>query len=92
MSRDFSTTLADEFWTGMTTTLNAATQPSTPAGTCVDASTVYRHNCHGFTYRNCPTNGAVFFYGQIWKNNGGGTVTSSESICSASKKILCVQQ
>jgi hypothetical protein len=92
MSRDFSTTLADEFWTGMTTTLNAATQPSTPAGTCVDASTVYRHNCHGFTYQNCPTNGAVFFYGQIWKNNGGGTVTSSESICSASKKILCVQQ
>jgi hypothetical protein len=40
MSRDFSTTLADEFWTGMTTTLNAATQGSTPAGTCVDASTV----------------------------------------------------
>ncbi|WCL48148.1 hypothetical protein [Leptospira sp. GIMC2001] len=92
MGRDFSTTLADEFWTGMTDNLTSAVQPSTPAGTCVDAATVYRNNCHGFTYINCPTNAAAFFYGQIWKNNGAGTVVSSESICSASKKLICVEQ
>lgn len=88
MVRDFSGTLSDEFWTGMTTGLAAATQPSTPA--C--AATVYRHNCHGFTYRNCPDNPNPAFYGQIWKNNGGGTVTSSEAICTDTKKLICVEQ
>lgn len=89
MVRDFSTTLADEFWTGMTTGLSPATQASTPA---VCAATVYKHNCHGFTYRNCPDNPNPSFYGQIWKNNGGGTVLSSEAVCTDSKKLICVEQ
>jgi len=88
MVRDFSTTLADEFWTGMATNLSPTTQPSTPA--C--AATNYRHNCHGFTYRNCPDNPNPNFYGQIWKNNGGGTVISSEAVCTATKKLICVEQ
>lgn len=92
MSRDFSTNINDEFWTGMQTNLSPETQTSTPTGTCVDAGTVYRHNCHGFTYQTCPTNGGVSFYGQIWKNNGSGSIVSNEAACTASKKLICVEQ
>lgn len=92
MGRDFSSNAADEYWTGLTNALLPATQASTPAGTCVDAPTVYRHNCHGFTYQNCPTNAAVFFYGERWIGNGAGSISSAEAICSASKKLICVQQ
>jgi hypothetical protein len=51
MLKDFSANGADEFWTGMNDDLSPATQGSTPA---VCAATTYKHNCHGFTYRNCP--------------------------------------
>ena len=92
MSNDFSSTGTDIFWTGLTNTLAAATQASTPAGTCVDATTVYRHNCHGFTYQTCPTAGAVYFYGETWTRNAAGSIASSETRCDLTRKLICVQQ
>lgn len=92
MGLDFSTNINDEFWTGMTNTLAPATQASTPTGTCVDPATVYRHNCHGFTFQTCPTAGGVSFYGQIWKNNGSGSIVSNEAACTSSKKLICIEQ
>ncbi|TGL45106.1 DUF1554 domain-containing protein [Leptospira perdikensis] len=93
MSRDFSTTAADEFWTGMTNTLTPATQASTPnSAACNDASLVYRHNCHGFNYETCTTNASTFFYGEIWVRNGAGSVTSAERRCDLQKKLICVEQ
>jgi hypothetical protein len=92
MDRDFSSTAADEFWTGFTNTLTPATQASTPGGTCVDGSTVYRHNCHGFTYQNCPTNAAAYFYGQSWIRNSAGSITTNETRCDLTRKLICVQQ
>lgn len=90
MVRDFSTTLTDEFWTGMTVELAPATQASNP--TAIACGLTYRDNCNGFTYQTCPDNPNPALYGQIWKNNGGGTIASSESTCTASKKLICVQQ
>ncbi len=82
-----------EYWTGLTTGLSVATQPSTPDTTaCVDGATVYRHNCNGFTYQTCPTDGAVEFYGQTWNSNGAGSLTDQEQMCTASHKLICVQQ
>jgi trimeric autotransporter adhesin len=93
MDRAFTAIPTDEFWTGMNTDLTPATQTSTPgAGTCNDPATVYRHNCHGFTFNNCPTNAGTFFYGQVWQNNGANSITSFESICTATKRLICVQQ
>ncbi|TGL62311.1 hypothetical protein EHQ58_03685 [Leptospira ognonensis] len=89
---DFSSTGTDEFWTGFTNALAPATQPSTPAGTCVDAATVYRHNCHGFTYQTCPTAGGVSFYGNTWIRNGAGSIAAAEKVCTNSYKLICVQQ
>ncbi len=80
------------YWTGMDTSLSPQTQASTPTGTCVDPSTVYRHNCHGFTFQTCPTAGSVEFYGEIWSSNGSGTFTNSEEDCRNSHSIICVQQ
>jgi hypothetical protein len=90
MDRDFSTTLTDEFWTGMTVGLAPETQASNP--TAIACGLTYRHNCNGFTYQTCPDNPNPALYGQIWKNNGGGSIASSESICTASKKLICIQQ
>ncbi len=92
--KDFSSTFSDRFWTGFTTTLTPATQALTPGGTCVDGATVYRHNCHGFTYRTCPTDvtGTVYFYGQTWIRNGDRAITSDETRCDATNKLICVQQ
>lgn len=93
MSRDFSTTTADEFWTGMTNTLTPATQTSTPNSTaCNDGTLVYRHNCHGFNYETCTTNAATYFYGEIWVRNGAGSVSSAERRCDLQKKLICVEQ
>lgn len=93
MSRDFSTTAADEFWTGMTNTLTPAIQASTPnSAACNDASLVYRHNCHGFNYETCTTNASTFFYGEIWVRNGAGSVSSAERRCDLQKKLICVEQ
>lgn len=93
MSRDFSTTASDEFWTGMNNTLNPEIQASTPDSTaCNDGTLVYRHNCHGFNYETCTTNAATFFYGEIWVRNGPGSVTSAERRCDLQKKLICVEQ
>ncbi|EKJ87912.1 uncharacterized protein DUF1554 [Leptospira meyeri] len=93
MSRDFSTTASDEFWTGMTNTLNPAIQASTPTlATCNDASLTYRHNCHGFNYETCTTNASTYFYGEIWVRNGNGSVSNAERRCDLQKKLICVEQ
>ncbi|MCZ8155473.1 MAG: hypothetical protein O9264_05095 [Leptospira sp.] len=92
MSNDFSSTHADVFWTGFTNSLTPATQAATPTGTCVDGATVYRHNCHGFTYQTCPTDGAVYFYGQTWTRNAANSIAASETRCDAARKLICVQQ
>ncbi len=92
LSNDFSSTGTDVFWTGLTNALSPATQASTPAGTCVDAPTVYRHNCHGFTYQTCPTNGATYFFGETWTRNAANSIASSETRCDATRKLICVQQ
>jgi hypothetical protein len=89
MLLDFSANGADEFWTGMETDLSPATQASTPAA-C--ASPTYKHNCNGFTYLNCADTPNPVFYGQMWKRNGAGSVSSSEAVCTASKKLICVEQ
>lgn len=96
MSRDFSTTAADEFWTGMTNSasLTPATQtalnPDLTA--CNDASLVYRQNCHGFNYETCTTNAATYFYGEIWVRNSPGSVSSAARRCDLQKKLICVEQ
>ncbi|MCC5816215.1 MAG: hypothetical protein JJT78_15795 [Leptospira sp.] len=90
MVRDFSTNINDEFWTGMNVNLSAATQAANPTSVACDLN--YRHNCHGFTYINCPLNPNPALYGQIWKNEGGGSISSDDSLCSASKKLICVEQ
>ncbi|MCG6139682.1 DUF1554 domain-containing protein [Leptospira mtsangambouensis] len=93
MLRDFSTTAADEFWTGMTNTLTPATQAATPDSTaCDDATLVYRHNCHGFNYETCTTNSATYFYGEIWVRSGNGSVSSASRRCDLLKKLICVEQ
>ncbi len=92
LSNDFSSNAGDVFWTGFTDAMVPATQASTPGGTCVDAATVYRHNCHGFTYQTCPTAGAVYFYGQTWTRNAANSIASSETRCDATRKLICVQQ
>ncbi|HBS06785.1 MAG TPA: hypothetical protein DEA96_17580 [Leptospiraceae bacterium] len=82
-----------EYWTGMDTGLLPATQASTPgSGTCNDPATVYRHNCHGFTYETCPTAGAVDFYGQTWSVSGSSDPVSQERACTSSYNLICVQQ
>ncbi|KAB2933679.1 MAG: hypothetical protein F9K24_06760 [Leptonema illini] len=84
-----------EYWTGLTAAASPvpATQASTPSMvSCTDGATVYRHNCHGFTYQTCPTDGAVQFYGQTWNSNGAGTLTDQEQMCTNSYKLICVQQ
>ncbi|MDF3820683.1 hypothetical protein P3G55_12270 [Leptospira sp. 96542] len=91
MSRDFSSNISDEFWTGMTNTLDPATQEvSNP--TAIACGVTYRNNCHGFTYANCPDSPFPALYGQYWKNNGSGSIVSSESVCTATKKLICVEQ
>ncbi|PJZ86504.1 DUF1554 domain-containing protein [Leptospira harrisiae] len=96
MSRDFSTTASDEFWTGMTNSasLTPATQtalnPDLTA--CNDASLVYRQNCHGFNYETCTTNAATYFYGEIWVRSGNGSVSNASRRCDLQKKLICVEQ
>jgi len=93
MSNDFSSTFSDVFWTGFTNSLTPATQGATPNTTaCVDGATVYRHNCHGFTYQTCPTDGAVYFYGQTWTRNASNSIAASETRCDTTRKLICVQQ
>lgn len=89
LTREFST-VGHEYWTGMTNTLTPATQASTPA--CTGDGLTYRHNCHGFTYQNCPSTPASFLYGQSWSMASATSITSQESICSATKRLICVQQ
>ncbi|MCW7473374.1 hypothetical protein [Leptospira levettii] len=89
ISRSFST-VGDQYWTGMTTSLTAATQGLTP--TCTGDGLTYRHNCNGFTYQNCPSTPSSYMYGQTWTMASNTSVTSQESICSATKKLICVQQ
>ncbi|XDD47383.1 hypothetical protein AB3N60_04655 [Leptospira sp. WS39.C2] len=90
ISRSFST-VGDQYWTGMTTSLTAATQGSTPSCPPGDGLT-YIHNCNGFTYQNCPSSPTTYLYGQTWTMASNTSVTSQESICSVTKKIICVQQ
>lgn len=86
---------AGEYWTGLTAAASPApaTQASTPnMGSCSDGATVYRHNCHGFTYQTCPTDGGVKFYGQTWLSDGSGGLTDQEQMCTNTYKLICVQQ
>ncbi|EMY68158.1 DUF1554 domain-containing protein [Leptospira vanthielii] len=94
MSRDFSTTASDEFWTGMKSDLTPATQTALnpDATACNDASLVYRQNCHGFNYETCTTNAATYFYGEIWVRNGNGSVSNASRRCDLFKKLICVEQ
>lgn len=93
MANDFSTTAADEFWTGMTNTLSPATQTLTPDSVaCDDGTLVYRHNCHGFTYETCTTNASTYFYGEIWVRNGAGSIASADRRCDLQKKLICVEE
>ncbi|TGL87843.1 hypothetical protein EHQ68_00315 [Leptospira congkakensis] len=87
--REFST-VGQQYWTGMTNTLAPATQGSTPA--CAGDGLTYRHNCHGFTYQNCPSTPASFLYGQSWTMASTTSITSQESVCSETKHLICVQQ
>ncbi|EOQ87827.1 putative lipoprotein [Leptospira yanagawae serovar Saopaulo str. Sao Paulo = ATCC 700523] len=87
--REFST-IGHHYWTGMTNTLTPATQASTPA--CTGDGLTYRHNCHGFTYQNCPSSPTTFLYGQSWTMNSSTSITSQESVCSETKRLICVQQ
>lgn len=87
--RSFSN-IGDQYWTGMTNTLTPATQTSPP--TCPGDGLTYFHNCNGFTYQNCPSTPASFLYGQTWTMASSTIITSQESICSATKKLICVQQ
>ena len=97
--RGFSNTGGEEYWTGMTSSMSVATQSSTPAqgsnpGECND-STVYRHNCGGFTLTSCPTTTAGMnpvFYGETWENSGTGITSNTNVSCATTKKIICVQQ
>ncbi|PJZ44746.1 hypothetical protein [Leptospira brenneri] len=89
LQREFSS-VGHEYWTGMTNALAPATQASTPA--CTGDGLTYRHNCHGFTYQNCPSTPASFLYGQSWSMASTTSITSQESICSANKRLICVQQ
>ncbi|MCW7459738.1 DUF1554 domain-containing protein [Leptospira bandrabouensis] len=96
MSRDFSTTASDEFWTGMTNSasLTPATQTALnpDATACNDATLVYRQNCHGFNYETCTTNSSTYFYGEIWVRNGNGSVSNASRRCDLLKKLICVEQ
>ncbi|TGL69819.1 hypothetical protein [Leptospira jelokensis] len=87
--RSFSN-VGDQYWTGMTNTLTPATQVSQP--TCPGDGFTYFHNCNGFTYQNCPSTPTDFLYGQTWTMASTTSITSQESICSATKKLICVQQ
>ncbi|TGL12783.1 hypothetical protein [Leptospira meyeri] len=87
--RSFST-IGDQYWTGMTNSLTPATQASPP--TCPGDGLTYIHNCNGFTYQNCPSTPTTYLYGQTWTMASATSITSQESICSASKKLICVQQ
>lgn len=89
LPREIST-VGDQYWTGMTNTLTPATQASTPA--CNLDGLTYRHNCHGFTYQNCPSNPTSFLYGQSWTMASATSITSQESVCTGSKKLICVEQ
>lgn len=82
--------IGDQYWTGMTNTLAPATQASTPA--CAGDGLTYRHNCHGFTYQNCPSNATSFLYGQSWTMASANSITSQESVCTGQKKLICVEQ
>lgn len=91
MDRDFSTTGSHEFWTGMNLNMTAATQTSTPAQAGGDPD--YRDNCAGWTYQTAPVNPFPGYYGQTWIKNTLGTITSNTNVaCSATKRIICVQQ
>ncbi|MCW7470116.1 hypothetical protein [Leptospira kanakyensis] len=87
--REFSN-VGQHYWTGMTNTLTPATQALTPA--CAGDGLAYRHNCHGFTYQNCPSTPASFLYGQSWTMASATSITSQESVCSETKHLICVQQ
>lgn len=89
LPRELST-IGDQYWTGMTNTLAPATQASTPA--CALDGLTYRHNCHGFTYQNCPSNPTSYLYGQSWTMTSATAITSQEAVCTDSKKIICVEQ
>lgn len=89
LTRAFST-VGDQYWTGMTNSLTPATQASPP--TCPGDGLTYIHNCNGFTYQNCPSTPTTFLYGQTWTMASSTSITSQESICSATKKLICVQQ
>ncbi|TGM54926.1 hypothetical protein EHQ91_08210 [Leptospira biflexa] len=89
LPRSFST-VGDQYWTGMTNTLTPATQISTP--TCPGDGFTYIHNCNGFTYQNCPSTPSSYLYGQTWTMATNTSISSQESICSATKKLICVQQ
>ncbi|MBM9547874.1 hypothetical protein JWG40_12650 [Leptospira sp. 201903074] len=82
--------IGDQYWTGMTNTLAPATQVSTPA--CAGDGLIYLHNCHGFTYQNCPSNATSFLYGQSWTMASANSITSQESVCTGQKKLICVEQ
>ncbi|TGK48016.1 hypothetical protein EHQ16_01230 [Leptospira kanakyensis] len=89
LPRELST-IGDQYWTGMTNTLAPATQASTPA--CGGDGLTYRHNCHGFTYQNCPSNPTSYLYGQTWTMATANAITSQEAVCTGSKKLICVEQ
>ncbi|MCW7493917.1 hypothetical protein ND861_14625 [Leptospira sp. 2 VSF19] len=89
LPREFST-VGDQYWTGMTNTLVPATQVSTPV--CTGDGLTYLHNCHGFTYQNCPSNPTSYLYGQSWTMTSANSITSQEAVCTGSKKLICVEQ
>lgn len=92
------------YWVGASvgnppTVLSQSLTPTqgTGAGQCDDTSTVYRHNCHGWTERDCPTDisgDPEEFYGELWTAAGGdgGTLNNSEEDCANSHRLICVQQ
>lgn len=81
----------DEYWTGMKADMTPATQTSTPAKFLDDPD--YRDNCAGWTYQNAPNSPNPAYYGQTWTITGTNTITSNTNVlCSATKRIICVQQ
>lgn len=89
LARSFST-VGDQYWTGMTNALAPAIQASPP--TCPGDGLTYIHNCNGFTYQNCPSTPTTFLSGQTWTMASSTSITSQESVCSATKKLICVEQ
>lgn len=91
MSADFSTSGADEFWTGFNSNLSLATQTSTPGNPGADPA--YRDNCAGWTYKTGPTSPFNTYYATTWQSTGSHSVTVNTNVdCNLTKKIICVQQ